>query len=729
MIVEGGLIIAGIAAFVIGVMVFLQQRHNPIALFFSSTAVSAAIWSFGILVFLLAKNADSMTGAAMMYYIAAVLIAFSALLIGYCLWRRRVPSDRLMTVIAFPPVVIALCIALFPQFLLTEVDIADENSAVLSPLFYGIYVVYFAVYYLIALTLLYCAQRRASAKWKMSYRYVFIAYLIGGLIGMWFNLILPAFGNYSLIWVGPLALFPFLAIAYVGVVHYKLFDIRFVVSRAVTYGLTLGALALIYILVATEVSKWLFPTVTGRAADIIDVASVVLLVLLFQPLWRFFDRITNSIFYRNRYHRDDFYASLNGILTSTIDLNTLFRRTSTLIADTFNTKHVVFVVPEDSHMLNVGTPHHARMTRADFVYMADWWKQSENRRPIVVRSLLGDDDESRVVTRLLQSYGAHIALLLRQSGEIRGLLLIGESQTGRYTTRDETVLETVSDELTIALQNAMSLREVRLLNETLQQRVNDATKELRTSNAQLRKLDESKDEFISMASHQLRTPLTSIKGYIDMILDGDAGEITAMQRRFLTETFVSSERMVHLINDFLSVSRLQTGKFMIDKRPVNLVKIVKQELESLRVNAEGRELSFDFTSSGKIPTLLLDEAKIRQVIMNFADNALYYSRPGTVIAVTLSIHKGDVVFIVKDTGIGVPKAEQAKLFTKFFRATNARKQRPDGTGVGLYLAKRVVIGHGGSIVFSSTEGRGSTFGFRLPLKRLSVRESADKLDN
>lgn len=112
----------------------------------------------------------------------------------------------------------------------------------------------------------------------------------------------------------------------------------------------------------------------------------------------------------------------------------------------------------------------------------------------------------------------------------------------------------------------------------------------------------------------------------------------------------------------------------------------------------------------------LDEGKIRQVIMNFTDNAIYYSHENTTINVSLEIKKDRVVFMVKDTGIGVPKAEQDRLFDKFFRATNARTARPDGTGVGLFLAKKVIDAHGGELIFKSIEGKGSTFGFSLPIK-------------
>jgi signal transduction histidine kinase len=291
------------------------------------------------------------------------------------------------------------------------------------------------------------------------------------------------------------------------------------------------------------------------------------------------------------------------------------------------------------------------------------------------------------------------------------------------------VLQAISDELVIAIQNALSVQEVKDLNATLQQRINDATAELRRSNAQLQRLDEAKDEFISMASHQLRTPLTSIKGYISMLVEGDVGKVTNQQKHLLDEAFISSERMVRLIGDFLNVSRLQTGKFIIEKGPVDLAKVVGQEIDSLLPNATARGLKFSYKPPKNLPLLNLDDSKIRQVIMNFADNAIYYSKEKSTIKIDLKLEGRWIEFTVKDTGIGVPESEKEHLFTKFFRATNARKQRPDGTGVGLFLAKKVVDAHDGQIIFESKQGKGSTFGFRLPLASSRVAGNAKQLDD
>lgn len=321
-----------------------------------------------------------------------------------------------------------------------------------------------------------------------------------------------------------------------------------------------------------------------------------------------------------------------------------------------------------------------------------------------------------------------IARLETQGGIVGYCFFSYKTSGSAYTQRDIDLIRIACDELAVAMQNTLRFEQIQEFNETLKRRIQEATKELRTTNSQLQRLDEAKDEFISMASHQLRTPLTSVKGYISMVLEGDAGKIGPQQKQLLSEAFASSERMVHLINDFLNVSRLQTGKFMLEQRAVDLIKVVTQEVESLQTTVKMHDLKLKFKAPSHFPVLFIDEGKIRQVIMNFIDNAIYYSRENSTIIVELSVTDGDAVLEVHDTGIGVPKDEQAHLFGKFFRATNARKQRPDGTGVGLFLAKKVIVAHGGSMVFHSVEGEGSTFGFRLPIKKLSAGPAGDGPD-
>lgn len=295
--------------------------------------------------------------------------------------------------------------------------------------------------------------------------------------------------------------------------------------------------------------------------------------------------------------------------------------------------------------------------------------------------------------------------------KVIGLLFIGMNEPAKSVKLEELEqLGRIGEATGIALDNKL-----------LTEQYSSLLKSLQRSNDKLKALDEAKDEFVSMASHQLRTPLTSIKGYVSMVLEGDAGKINESQRQMLGQALFSSQRMVYLISDLLNVSRLKTGKFIIESKPVYLPELVESELNQLVEGANAKNIALSFEKPKKFTMMNLDDMKLRQVVMNFTDNAIYYTPNGGKITLTLKDKKDSVEFTVRDTGMGVPKNEQHKLFAKFYRADNARKARPDGTGLGLFMAKKVIIAQGGSILFCSKEGKGSTFGFTFPKDKLEVK--------
>jgi signal transduction histidine kinase len=286
-----------------------------------------------------------------------------------------------------------------------------------------------------------------------------------------------------------------------------------------------------------------------------------------------------------------------------------------------------------------------------------------------------------------------------------GTLIIGLRDEAMI--HDPKLLNRVGDAVGMALDNKLLQEENRRI-----------LLRLESSNAKLRLLDRTKDDFISMASHQLRTPLTSVKGYVSMVLDGDAGKISDLQRKLLNQAFVSSQRMAYLISDLLNVSRLRTGKFVIEPTSLNLAEVIGQEVEQLIETVKSRGLEINYHKPENFPNLMLDDTKMRQVIMNFVDNAVYYTPSGGHIDIYLEEKPETIEFTVVDDGIGVPKTEQHRLFSKFYRAHNAKRARPDGTGLGIFMAKKVIIAQGGAVIFRSAEGRGSTFGFTFPKAKL-----------
>lgn len=325
------------------------------------------------------------------------------------------------------------------------------------------------------------------------------------------------------------------------------------------------------------------------------------------------------------------------------------------------------------------------------------------------------ETEDMDIASKMQREGFYLIVRLHSHDRLLGFICFAEKLSGRlFSQQDVDLVVIASNEIALALQNAQRYEEIQAFNVTLSEKVNFATKELRQTNEKLKSLDETKDEFISMASHQLRTPLTSVKGYLSMVLEGDAGKLNEQQYKLVNQAFSSAQRMVYLIADLLNVSRLRTGKFVIEATPTYLPDVVEGEISQLKESAASRNLTLTFEKPSSFPSINLDENKIRQVIMNFMDNAIYYTPAGGHINVELKATDHAVEFRVIDDGLGVPKNEQHHLFGKFYRAENAKQARPDGTGLGLFMAKKVVIAQGGAIIFESKEGKGSTFGFTFP---------------
>lgn len=327
-----------------------------------------------------------------------------------------------------------------------------------------------------------------------------------------------------------------------------------------------------------------------------------------------------------------------------------------------------------------------------------------------ISAFLGCSNEAAEQLKSTPVKTLYIAKLIARQ-QIVGILAIGfTGALESFGASERLLLERLTEAVGIALDN-------KLLFEENQQ----VLQELKKANSRLKELDQTKDEFISIASHQLRTPLTTIKGYLSMVLEGDVGPVTQDERKMIQQAFDGADRMVYLISDLLNVSRLQSGKFAIVNNPTDLAKVVESEFNLQKGVAAQRQLNLTLKKPDTLPLFNLDETKIRQVVMNFLDNAIYYTPAGGSIEVELALTDESINYTVTDNGLGVPEAEKAHLFSKFYRAGNAKKMRPDGTGIGLFMAKKVIDAQGGSIIFKSEEGKGSTFGFSLP-RTMEVKE-------
>jgi signal transduction histidine kinase/sensor domain CHASE-containing protein len=235
--------------------------------------------------------------------------------------------------------------------------------------------------------------------------------------------------------------------------------------------------------------------------------------------------------------------------------------------------------------------------------------------------------------------------------------------------------------------------------------------------SQERAIDKAKTEFVSLASHQLRTPLTSIKWYTEMILGGDAGVVTSKQKKYLREIYSGNQRMVELVNALLSVSRLELGTFVVVLEPVDLVALSKGAIKEQKPQIDAKKIKLVASLPKGVPRIPADPKLLHMVAQNLLSNAIKYTpeKGGVRYEVRHDASKECVVLTVADTGCGIPKSQHHKVFTKLFRADNARTIDAEGTGLGLYIVKSIIDQSGGQITFESEEKKGTTFTVTFPL--------------
>ena len=251
--------------------------------------------------------------------------------------------------------------------------------------------------------------------------------------------------------------------------------------------------------------------------------------------------------------------------------------------------------------------------------------------------------------------------------------------------------------------------------------------EVKETNKKLRALDRLKDEFVSLASHELRTPMTAIKSYLWLFLEDSKNTLSEKQRRYLERAYSSTDRLINLVNDMLNVSRIESGRMVLDPQLSDLAKIVQDVIGEILPAAQKQEVEMTYKAgNSQMPSVFVDINKIKQVLINLIGNSVKFTPPGGKIIVSVSVQDNMIITSVTDTGKGVSKEDLPKLFQKFgiIESNYLVKQNIQGTGLGLYISKSIVELHGGKMwVQSDGKDRGSTFSFGLPIPKIMTPQS------
>jgi len=503
-------------------------------------------------------------------------------------------------------------------------------------------------------------------------------------------------------------------VSFIGyaILRHRFLDIGAIVARSVTYAIVILIVAILYSSYLFIVSRFLFAISFTVEQQMALGALTVFLLFTFPFLRNFVEKITDEIFYKDKYDSDSLLQSLTVIMASTIELDVMVHQIISKICTEVKINHGAVFFFEHYRVSNVMQEGYKEMPTID--------EYKLSRLLSANSTLILDEIDDSERASIMREYSIKVALPLRTEGGVIGILVFGDKLSGDiYSSEDIQMLEILGPEMAIAIKNALSYSEIRRFSVTLQQEVEKATKDLRVANEKLKQLDRMKDEFVSLASHELRTPMTAIKSYLWMAISGKGGVLSEKQQYYLNRAFSSTDRLIKLVNDMLNISRIESGRITIELSKVDMIQLTKDVIAEVMPRAQELGINIDLKADDRIPFVLADTDKIKEGLINLIGNSLKFTPKNGNITVSFAVSGMYVATSVSDTGAGIEPSDLPKLFQKFALLPGSytiNQNVSQGTGLGLYICKSIVeLLHGSISAVSAGVRKGSTFTFTLPI--------------
>jgi len=710
------LILTGLILF-LGGFVYWRNKKHASNLVFAMVAVCVGLWPLAIAMFRLSFEPAQAVFWARMIYLAGILIGTSFLAFAHIFPEKRAKIGRKERVSYFLPLLVMTPL-LFSSQWVAGVDLSGEyNRAFLGP-FYKLWVAWFISYMGWALFILYLKYRRSTGATKNQVLYVLLAFLVPVVGSLPFNIILPLFQdyahNYRYIWFGPIFLALMLIFIAYAIIKHRLLDIKFVLKKSAVYVLLFAIIILPALFI-----KYITFQHSVYLVFWTDLAILIAVIILYPALSNFAYSLANKYFFTSLYNNQEVIAEVSDNLRSTLHTTAIYEYVYSALDRAMHMRSFAVLSFSRERMEYCVEYNRGFEVKPGQTFQSD--PELYNLFVAKNRTIVMDEINSKAfhnpdtlkTLNMLRRLQVEVLTPLNIKSGTVGMIALGPKESGdMYNHEDLNVLEIVGAQAAIAIENAWLFEETRNFNQKLKDEVEKATRDLRQANEKLKRLDAAKSEFISIASHQLRTPLTVIKGYISMILEGSFGRISATQKQALDKVYESSERLIQLIENLLNISRIESGRLQYTFEPTDLAALVKDVVDDLKSVAKKKGLRFTYNAPQKqLPKLQMDEEKMRQVVMNMIDNSIKYTKKGSV-TVSLKQEYGRIKFCVQDTGIGISQEQKENLFKKFSRGSGPSLIHTEGTGLGLYVAKQIVEAHKGRIWAESRgENQGSCFCF------------------
>lgn len=667
-IVNFFLAFSALSIFLLSVVVLSRNHKDPVNLSFALFLLIGSLWPLTIYLFWL--KAIYLIGSI----IPALFLYFAVTLV-----KKKTPSFKIAI----------LCLITVLIFVLTLFLTSDIDLNFWKTCWAGYYFVFMGA----AIIYLYVNYRKSTGFVKTQLRFVLLSVIFPVLMACIPNVVLPIFNNYDYIYLGPISLTIMGGIITYAIIRHRFLDIRLLIARSVTYGLLLVILASFY-----AVGLFMF----GDPDDLI-VSTILALIMTFtfRPLKQLLEKTTNRIFYKDAYDTDELLFTLSQMMSSALTLKVLAENVMEVLRIKMHiVKLEVFVEDRTGKEVLQTVP----AGQAPYVLNKEVIAKLQKAGEMLVFDELPEGETKD----LLRQQEISIFLCLKTTHRLVGFLIMGNKASGEiYFDQDIKTLSIMAPEFAVAVENALHY-------ETLREEIKAATEELRTANDRLKELDRLKDEFISIASHDLRTPIGTVKNFLWLTLNKKY-RLGEKVKDNLNRAYAAAERTASLISDMLDVSRIEGGRIEMKMQAVTLCEIMGEIKDDISAKAKEKKIMIKISCADNIK-IVSDPDRLLQIINNLVDNAVKFTPHGGVVEILIKQTEKEAQILVTDTGIGIDKNDFPKLFTKFGRLHNTLSSVPEapGTGLGLYITKKMVELLKGTITVESTVGKGTTFTCSFP---------------
>ncbi|MBI2410742.1 MAG: hypothetical protein HYV32_02535 [Candidatus Kerfeldbacteria bacterium] len=719
-------LLSSVSLFLLGFFVLKQNYKNPTNITFFLIGSSLSLWSMCIAMFTIAPDYKLFNKL-----VFAGPFAFPALfvLFSYYFPIRQLNKKWLFYFLSSVAII-------FTTTWPFSVSFSESGERIESWLITILFPLYFFTFIFWGFAKLIKSYIKFQGLIRRQVQYFFIGLLITVIIASTTNLIFPIFFNdRSFNGIGPLATIVFLGFTSYAIIRYRLMDIRTVLTRSLVYALLISIVMSTFGLITFLSSTYFSENSRIGQIGVLAITSLIIVTLL-DPIKRFIAKATNKIFFKAAINYPQVTKNLTDVINEEVELGKLIEHFSLALEQQLRLEHVILLLPvgnntfispeeldhSDQHTKNKIDIYNNSILIQYLIKSKKILILDELDRKVADAKTKEERKKFDTIRDNIENMKAYAIVPIAVGDKLDAILVLSRKRSGdTFSINDIQLLEVIAPQMASGIQKARLYQEAKEFTVKLEREVERATSELKHANEKLTELDQAKSEFMSIASHQLRTPLAGIIGYLSMIKDGDYGVLDKEKTPVISDVLDASQRLSRLVNTFLNVTRIEAGRFVMNFTTAPFDQVIEAMYKELKPTADKKQVKLIYKKTA-LPEAEVDVDKIKDVILNLVDNAIKYTPQGSV-TISAEANSKKIHVRVADTGVGIANGEAKNLFNKFVRGSEIARVNPNGSGLGLFIAKKIVEGHGGKIWAESPgESKGTTFHFEIPI----VADSAAK---